>query len=152
MQGGVYLGSIDIRRICRLRWRFDFAGKRSRFGIWNNAGGKQEEAHKTSAWCIDKTGLVRAAIEAEFFETWQERVILECDGHDFVNFEWCAATPAPMSTKGFVGESLTIHGQTIGLTLVTRELRQSAFVNGAIMPPEQRSFGDKAINLAGFGR
>lgn len=153
MSGGVYLGNImpPQARICRVRWRFDFAGKVSRFGIWNNSGGSQEETHKTSAWCINKTGLVRAAIEAEYFDGWEIRTVLECDGPDFVNFEWRAATPAPMSTKGLLGESLTINGQTIGLTLVTADHRSTFFCDGKTQT-NPRTEADKAIKLAAWRR
>lgn len=146
---GVYLGQVAITRRCRLRWRFDFAGKPSRFGIWNNAGGKQDENFGSSAWCVNKSGLVRAAIEAEIFEGWQVKTLAEVDGHDFVNFRWIEATPAPMSTRGLLGQKIELKGQVLGLAIDSRDYSHSVFVD-LTRKSEPRTEDDKCIQLAAW--
>lgn len=150
----VYFGNIAINRRYRLRWRFDFAGKASRTGIWNNSGGKQDEKFGSAAWCVNKEHLVRAAVEGELWDdnggwTGQTVALAECDGWDFVNFSWIATTPAPF----MLGElnQLEIAGQITGLTLETREHHHVIRVDGSkkIRP---RTAADKTIHLAGFGR
>lgn len=145
----VFFGNIAIDRLYRLRWRFDFAGKNPKYGIWNDSGGKQDEAFGSSAWCTNKNGLVRASIEGECQHTWAVKTLVQCDGHDFVNFWWRKATPAPFMLQH--AQSLEIQGQLIGCTLETRETLFKVKVDGTIeMAPKTEA--DKRINLAGFGK
>ena len=145
----VFFGSIAIDRRYRLRWRFDFADKPTKTGIWNNSGGQQKEGFGSSAWCVNKTGLVRAAVEAENQQTWEVSVLAECDGWDFVNFAWIATTPAPFMLGAL--DALEIQGQVTGLVLETRELNHRVRVDGS-QQIVQKTAADKAIHLAGFGK
>lgn len=141
----VYFGSIGIRGRQRLRWRFDFPDRPTRYGIWNNSGGSQAESAGTSAWCINKTGLVRASIEAEDQEQWTVQTVVECDGWDFVNFRWIAATPIPFDPGG----GFQVAGQIIGLAMDTRDNSYSVFIDGSTKITA-RTEEEKNMNLAGF--
>lgn len=123
----------------RLRWRYDFADGKTRWGIWNDSGAKAAD----SAWANNREGLIRASIESESQTTWAVETVVECDGHDFVEFRWLAA--AAISPLGFSG-SVTIPGAIVGLELITREKRASAIVNGKLLIRE-RTAEEKASNL-----
>jgi len=130
-----------ISPLYRLRWRFDFADRPSRRGMWSNPGNAVD-----SAAMVNKTGLVRAAIEAEHRETFATTTVLECDGHDFVNFEWIAGTPAPH--LGFAGTA-HLKGMIIGLSLVTSDLLQSVHIDGQITQRERTEY-EKQNRLAAW--
>lgn len=145
----LYFGKIGIERKYRLRWRLDFAGKGPKFGIWNDSGGKQDEKFGSAAWCTNKNGLVRASIEAECQQTWKVITVAECDGHDFVNFSWRKATPAPFLLKH--EPTMTIEGQLVGCNLETREHLIRVTVDGG-KQILKKTEADKKIHLAGFGK
>lgn len=150
----IYFGKIAIERRYRVRWRFDFHGKPSRTGIWNNSGGKQEQSFGSSAWCVNKDGLARASIEGELCSaegSWTGKIVTlcECDGWDFVNFAWMASTPAPF----MLGEltAMELSAEVTGLMLETREIMHQIRVDGT-KRLVVKTAADKAINLAGFGK
>lgn len=129
-----------ILRYYRVRWRFDFHSKPSKWGQWSNPG----DIEKEGAWRVNKDGLSRASIEQECIQTFKITTVAECDGHDFVNFEW--KDIEIFSPNGFkVGKAL------VGLTLVTRETAVTCLVNGA-QSVNQRSEYDKKFHYAGFGK
>lgn len=151
----VFFGKIDIEHRYRLRWRFDLPGKPPKVGIWNNSGGKQLEGFGSAAWCVNKTGLIRAAVEAEPRDdngSWTGRVVTlaECDGWDFVNFAWIATTPLPCAL-GNVEALSDIAGQVTGLTLETRDFVTQVRVDGT-QKKRAKTDADKRIHLAGFGK
>jgi hypothetical protein len=109
----------------RLRWRFDFFdGKPPRCGIWNNSGARDSDG----AWCVNKTGLRRAAIEGENCQTWETETLWECDGPDFVNFEWMVAAPMGMP---FGNGEMTIKPTILGLAGVSRDFKDEVFIDGS---------------------
>lgn len=114
--------------------------------MWSSPGPKGDNA--TKAWCNNKEGLTLAAVEAKNIETKETKIIVACDGHDFVNFEWMnVASLNPIGLKGSV-IPLT---RLIGLTLVTRDSKYKVFHNGTVEKTE-RSEDEKKINFATFGR
>lgn len=119
-------GAFGINRAkYRLRWRFDFFdGKASRWGIWNNSGARDSDG----AWCVNKTALRRASIEGEDRDTYETVVLWECDGPDFVNFEWMVA--APMGVPFGNGE-LTIKPTILGMAGVSRDFKDEVFIDGS---------------------
>lgn len=123
-----------------LRWRFDFAGKPSKIGMWNSDHSK--------AWAINKDGLVRAAIEGKDIQTREILTLAACDGHDFCNFKW----------HGFIKHGSIGHGKTaqfrptlVGLILQTSDLDVMIMMNGEAMT-KQRTEYDKQFNYAGYGK
>jgi len=131
------------KSLYRLRWRFDFSDdKRSRFGIWNNSGALATDG----AWCVNKTNLLRAAIEAEDTRTWETVALWECDGSEFVNFEWMAG--APMGSP-FSSGTVTLRSTIVGMAGISRDFRCEVFVDGSSRRRE-RSEHDKKNILAAW--
>lgn len=121
----------------RLRWRYDYLDKPSRCGVWSRPAD-----HVGDMAAFNNKGIVVAAlIEAQDVHTDAVRVVAECQGADFVNFEWIAAT---------VGYDAA-YSKIMGLTLVTRNERCSVYVDGSASVTK-RSDDDKRLNLATFGK
>lgn len=114
-----------VSPLYRLRWRFDFAGRPSRVGGWNSASTNP----KDMAAFVDKTGLVRACIEAESVLTYQLKVLAEVDGHCYVTSSWEMAAALPTFNSG----AYTTQGSIIGLSLVTLEEKLTVFVSGQVL-------------------
>lgn len=125
----------------RLRWRFDFHGKNPKIGQWSRDADREEE----KAAFVNKTGLVRAAIETKsIMPPYDVRTIAECDGWDFVNFKWFTVA-ASLNARG------PVRHETIGLILVTREIETVVYRNGETVV-RSRTAEDKQFHYAGFGR
>lgn len=132
----------------RLRWRFDYLDKTAKWGMWGHPGPKGD--NHTKAWCHNRGKVVRACIEGKDIVTQQIVVLAECDGHDFVNFEWAAAASLPgIIAPGF--GSLKPRSRVVGLTLVTREWRIEIIDTGEF-ERKPRTAAEKRMNLATFGR
>jgi hypothetical protein len=86
-------------------------------------------------------GLVRASIEAQSVETDEIHAVVECDGHDFCNFQWISAA------FGLSGTYVKV----IGITLITRDQQCQVFVDGTTRI-ENRTEQDKKFHYATFGR
>lgn len=107
----------------KLRWRFDFADKAAyKAGQWSQPATQTGDM----ASVINKTGLVRAAIEGKCLQTLQVVVLAECDGWDFVNFQWMAAMR--MGLNGRVRDPHMLRG----IRLITRDLNMEVLLNGDI--------------------
>jgi hypothetical protein len=127
-----------------LRWRFDFWGNRpSKWGKWS-APGKTKEV---KAWCQNKEGLCRAAIEGHHRETFEVKTLAECDGHNFVNFQWMALAFTPGNFRGTVRP---LHALA-ALKLITREHEIIVFPDASIAH-RVRPEAEKKIHFATFGR
>ena len=127
-----------------LRWRFEFSdGKVPRYGLWMSAG----SGPRDWAWCVDKTNLKWAMIEAKHLQTRTVSKLVVCPGPDFVNFEWNAAAPV----KAFGGGAQKVTGQIIGLNLLSRYDKTCVTMDGNITK-RKRTEVEQAQNLAGFGR
>lgn len=110
----------------RLRWRFDFAGKPSKFGVWNLA--TENPANK--ACFVDKTGLVRASIEGEDIETFKTVTLFECDGHEYVSCQGEAFVKVS-NVLGLSGsQQPRVH--LSGVSFLTREEKVTAHCNGQV--------------------
>ncbi|CAB4170002.1 hypothetical protein UFOVP901_26 [uncultured Caudovirales phage] len=123
-----------------LRWRFDFADRPSRIGMWSQSGTRDED----KASFVNTTGLVRASIEGKDVVTREVKALAECDGHDYVVFKWNAAF---ISTGSFAA------GQHVltGLKLVTRDLELDVFPSGDVKI-SARLEDEKNFNYAAFGK
>lgn len=126
-----------------LRWRFDFVSRPTRWGKWS-APGKTPEMQ---AWCNNGEGLVRASIEGRHAITQEIKTLAECDGHDFVNFQWLAVAMTPAS---LVGIAKPVHA-LVGLKIVTRETEIGVAADGSVAT-RVRPEAEKRINFATFGR
>lgn len=126
-----------------LRWRFDFAGRPSRYGKWSNPGKSDE----LKACYQNKEGLVRASIEGQSVLTQEITTLAECDGHDFVNFQWMAVAMTPAT---LVGLAKPVHA-LVGLKIITRELELGVASDGSVAK-RVRPEAEKRINFATFGR
>ena len=127
-----------------LRWRFDFAQKRSVYGPWSAPAFRESE----KAELVNKEGLIRASIEARDYYTHEMLIIAECPGPDFVIFKWNAARH---KTDVVTFTSFASFHNLIGLKLVTRELEVDVFFDGDSIV-KQRTEADKQFHYASFGR
>lgn len=130
-----------VTRRLSLRWRFDFSGRPAKYGQWDKPG----ETPETQAWCQNKEGLVRASIEGKDVVTKELVTVAECDGWDFVNFQWMAAA---IVKPFFRGTANAAHFLT-GLKLITREKAFEAYPTGEMRLIDRT---EKNINYATFGR
>jgi len=108
----------------RLRWRFDFVNKKSKYGGWNSMSTQPVDM----AAFVDKTGLLRASIETESISTYALKTMAEIDGHKYVSCSWKAAASSP----SFLAGSFKTCGSVIGLTMYTEDLEVTVFVDGQI--------------------
>jgi hypothetical protein len=109
----------------RLRWRFDFMGRKSRYSGWND----NRQDPKSMAAFVNKTGLVRAAIEGERVGQWSIKTLLEMDGHVYASAEWVNALTSP----AFFGSgSFRAAGTPIGLSFLTADKKYTVYVDGQI--------------------
>lgn len=132
----------------RLRWRYDYSGRPSKFGMWGHSGPQNDMA--TKAWCHNKEGLTRACIEGKDVYTQRIVTLAECEGWDFVNFEWMVNASLPaMLAPGF--GSVKPRSRIVGLTLVTRDWRVDIVDTGEV-ERRPRTAAEKRMNLATFGR
>lgn len=109
----------------RLRWRFDFSDRPSKFGQWNYAS---QADLKAMAAFVKKDGLVRASIESEKVGSWSIRTMFECDGHEYASTEWMTAASIPVFTK----KTVIRPGQMIGLSILTATHKTTVFIDGQV--------------------
>ena len=129
-----------------LRWRFDFANnKPSKTGQWSRPATRKEDL----AAMVNKDALVRACIEAKNVKTREIITIVECEGHDFINFEWINARHYFTADLG--ATMIAPFHRLIGLKLVTREMKANVFLDGTVFP-ERRTEAEKGIHYEGFGK
>ena len=75
----------------RLRWRFEFADRPARRGVWNLESDRPDDA----AWRVPKAGLVYAVIEGENIRTFETVRFFECPGPDYITCKGNAYTRTP---------------------------------------------------------
>lgn len=112
----------------RLRWRFDFANKPSKVGVWNGAS----DLLSDKAAFVDKTGLIRAAIEVEDRLGCIVKPLVEVDGHRYASAKWLTATNLPAFFRRSKVTSMKRQPAIIGLQFLTDSHKVSAFVDGSV--------------------
>lgn len=129
-----------LPEIFRLRWRYDFKNRPSKAGQWD----KDASIEGEKACRQHREGLTRAVIEGKHKESLAVMPIVDCDGQDFVNFQWMME---------YRGNSKTGQGfhRHVGLELLTRKDCISVFFDGRIVKTP-RSPEDMAFNYEIFGR
>ncbi len=132
-----------MENIWLLRWRFDYSDdKPARYGLWSRSSRNPIDM----AAFVNKENLRRASIEAKNFVNRDDvRILAECDGWDFVNFQWMAEARVSSADSRVTGHRL------IGLKLVTRDWFFLVFRDGT-MQKVPRPEDDKKFHYAGFGR
>lgn len=101
------------------RWRFDFHHKPTKFGGWQGSSNRTEDM----ASFVNKDGLAFARIEGKHFLTREVKVFAECQGWDFLNFEYLACLISNnRSSLNFV----------YGLRLRTDKELISCFADGSV--------------------
>lgn len=104
-----------------LRWRFEYKDHAPRYGAWSSQGTTKE----LYAWCQPKENLSVAIIEGKDVKSRLIKPLLVCEGHNFVNFEWVAF--ASIAMQG----SQKVTGSIQGLTIVSRDMRATIFIDGS---------------------
>jgi hypothetical protein len=118
----------------KLRWRFDFPDKAPSIGMWSLPAQRPEDM----AAYQNKEGLVRASIETQDIITQEIKTLAECDGWDFLNFQWISARFGLY--QGWA--------KIVGLKLITRDYEIIVFDSGEIERRERRL----DLNFATFGK
>jgi hypothetical protein len=124
-----------------LRCRFDFINRPTWASQWDKSG-----PNDTDMACYqNKNGLLRAAIEGKDFFSKKIKILAQCEGQDFCNFEWAATVAASAGATG------KIEATNVGLVLVTRYERLTIYKTGKAQI-EMRSEEDQKMHLAGYGK
>jgi len=123
----------------KLRWRFDYKDKNAVFGMWNSP--------HIEAWNKNSDKVVRASIEVQSQKTFITQTIVECDGHDFRNFQWIAIARVNPNFKG----SVSPEPEHVGLKLLTTEDEVAVLVDGQCAK-RKLTTDEKGLQLATFGR
>lgn len=122
-----------------LRWRFDYLNRTTKIGQWSRGATLEQDM----AYFQNKEGVIRAAIEGKHQVSREVRILAECDGHDFVNFQWMA------EFRGNVKGGGSSHHT--GLKLVTRDFWIEVYARG-FQIKKPRTEEDKKFHYATFGR
>jgi len=127
----------------KLRWRFDYPNKASRYGMWSATTKNPVD----QAW-NKNSGASRMKIEGKNTETKQVEVLVDCPADKFRNFSWMAiARPG----SGFnVGTITPIH-QLVGLEMWTTEKRIKVLDTGEILVTPLKE-EEKTMSLATYGK
>lgn len=120
----------------RLRWRFEYVDKPTKYGGWDYTG----DDPLLSAWRQSKDGLLMAILEAKTPNSVILKMV-ECPGADFCNFQW------EMEARMRGGQ--LAHRQ-VGLTLVSRTHRYTIFINGKVQVSERKK--DDLDNHYAYGK
>lgn len=114
-------------------WFFEYTDGRRKKGVYNHASQDPRDA----AWAQPKAGLLRAGILARCGNR-VERLVCECSGQDFCNFEWVMDKSA-----------LSGNEQLSGLSVVSRNQRTTFFFDGKINILPRDTSEDKLFHFGG---
>jgi hypothetical protein len=117
--------NFGFQPLYRLRWRFDFVDKPSKFGVWNGASNLQSD----SAMMVNKTGLLRACIEGEKIGEWVVKVLFEMEGHNYVTAQWIRLANAGIMVNKDV-QTASLPSSLIGLSLLSSDKKYIVYVDG----------------------
>lgn len=117
--------NFGFESLYRLRWRFDFVDKPSKFGVWNGASNNFSD----SAAAVNKTGLLRAVIEGEKIGEWVVKTLFEMEGHNYVTAQWIRlANASAMMSKDV--QSAKLPSSLIGLSLLSSDKKYIVYIDG----------------------
>jgi hypothetical protein len=120
----------------RLRWRFEYVDKPTKYGGWDYLG----DDPLLAAWRQSRDGLLMAILEAKSMDGTILKVV-ECPGADFCNFQW--EMEARLNAK-------SLAHRHVGLTLISRTHRYTVFINGKTTVVERKS--DDLDNIYSYGK
>lgn len=128
-----------------LRWRFDFQGGISRTGMWSDPGNIKD----AGAWKQTRSGLIlsRAFVEGKNYETRVISALADCDGQDFMNFEWMALAKINPFERGQRTPTSTVNG----LAIVTRYEIIRVMIDGQVIREKLPDSHNK-IHFSTFGK
>ena len=97
-----------------LRWRFEYADGRARYGQWNNPGAKDDPSSK--AYAVNLSGAIKAQIEATSYDRRSNKIAAECPISEFKRFEWISVNPVD------IGKTFQIsRANCVGMRLVKKD-------------------------------
>lgn len=128
----------------RLRWRFEYSDKPTKYGMWNSSGDVPEE----QAWYQSKEHLTSAVIEGKDIASGRIVRVIEVTGSDFCCFEWCAVSSMGGLSRPGMGQ--TLNSTIVGLKIVARDKNIFVYVDGQVKV-ENRNDQD-SDKLFHFGR
>jgi hypothetical protein len=121
-----------------LRWRLEYSGKPSRYGMWGDS------APGVEAWNQSRANLVRAQIEAKDIVTRETSIVVDCPAADYRVFQWVGVQRLNIKSSASLQRN-------VGLAILTNDQRIEAFEWGEV---RQRPLinGEKNIKFATDGR
>jgi hypothetical protein len=123
-----------------LRWRFDYAHKSPKVGMWDDSGHLKID----QAWCQPINGLQSVKVEAKDLVTKETKVIVECNSQNFRMFQWLAVQRLNPSTA-------TNIQRNIGICLMTNDCRVEVYNWGEVRKRPLIN-GESKMNFATDGR
>jgi hypothetical protein len=125
-----------------IRWVFEYRdGTEKKIGFWT----RDSQDIKTMAAFKRKEGLAKAYIERKDKRNGIIQIPVYCNGQDFCLFKWVRIVK--LSNL----KNQASPGQLVGLTLVSRDLEATVYVDGKI-EINQRKEDEKKIHYECFGR
>lgn len=121
-----------------LRWKFDYASRPSRAGMWDNPG----KLDTDKACFNNKDDVICAKIEGKNYLTRETVVLAEIKGENFMNFQWLANAYLTPGTS-------TPRTVLTGMKIVSRYEEIEVFKNGKI---NKKPLSNDNINFATYGR
>jgi len=128
-----------------LTWLYQYKDGLIKHGMWSNPGEEKDLANK--AWANHRDDIVFAGIYSKDVLSRDKKILAECRGCDFRNFQWIATTPVIVGSDGkFKGSNIV---RIDGIKLLTRYETIEVMIDGTIkrLPPS-----DENINFKIYGR
>jgi hypothetical protein len=116
-----------VYAVYRLRWVFDYADGKKRVGIWNGASNRFDD----TCAAVNKTGIIRASIQAEHVTNYGILTAFECDGHDYASAKWVGAASVGCPIGKWKHDSYVVAPDIVGLAFLTRYERVVIYVDGS---------------------
>lgn len=123
-----------------LRWRFDYLDRPSKMGQWSRPATLETDM----AFFQNKEGVIRCSVEGKDVVSREVKTLAECEGWDYVNFQWMA-----LLRNNGNGQAFLDH---VGLKLITREFWIEVYAKNGLVRKLQRDEEDKNFHYATFGR
>lgn len=135
---------VGLKKRLRLRWKFEYSDKPSKYGMWDTSGQVPEE----QAWFQSKENLTYAVIEGKDVESGRVIRLFGIQGADFCCFEWCATSSMAGLAKPGIGQQL--NSVVIGLKIIARDKNIFVYCDGQIKI--ENRYDQESDKLFHFGR
>jgi hypothetical protein len=129
-----------------LRWRFEWADKPTKCGMWSTSAAKNDDANQ--AWNKNTTGLLWAMVEAKnYINRADQKIVVAVPGQDFMLFQWLALGIVGMRhLKIQNNKATTLIG---GLKILTRYEEICVYDCGKVL---RGPHDNHNVNFAAFGK